>query len=70
MRNKVNFEKKVKCPVRWYCKKLHKYMKVSEEAVFHLEYGWICDCGQWVKESDVLHSEMTFDKRNYFTLKK
>ena len=62
--------KKVKCPVRWYCKKLHRYMEASKEAVFHLEFGWICDCGQWVKKKDSLHIDMTFEKRNYFTRKK
>ena len=41
MKNKVDFGKKVNCPVEWYCKKLNKQIEVSKEAVFNTVCGWI-----------------------------
>jgi hypothetical protein len=53
----------VRCPVRWLCKKLNRSIDVSKEAVFNPKYGWICDCGQWVKKSDVFHTDFIFGER-------
>ena len=45
----------------WLCKELSQLnkrryiIKSSEEAVYHSEYGWICDCGNWTKGDDTLH---------------
>jgi len=42
-------------PIKWYCKMLGKWIDVSEDAIFHPEFGWICDCGCWLKEPDIMH---------------
>jgi hypothetical protein len=65
-KNKIAFDKKVLCPIRWHCKALNKTIEVSQDAIFHPKYGWICDCGQWVKETDPLHTNMFFGKRFRF----
>jgi len=33
-------------------------IKTSKEAVFHFDFGWICDCGEWTKGDDNLHVPM------------
>ena len=66
VKNKISFDRKVRCPVIWYCHALNKTIEVSKEAIYHPVYGWICDCGQWVKEVDPLHSDMKFGKRFRF----
>ena len=66
MTNKIVFDKKVKCPIKWFCKALNKDIEVSESAVFHPVYGWICDCGQWMKDEDPLHSNVFYGKRLRF----
>jgi hypothetical protein len=53
----------VRCPVRWYCKKLDRIIVVSEDAFPDPKYGFICDCGQWVKQADSLHTDFIFDVR-------
>ena len=35
-------------PVKWYCGQLRKKIQVSENAIYSLKNGWICDCGVWV----------------------
>ena len=45
----------------WLCKKLSQMntsryiIKSSKEAVYHFDFGWICDCGNWTKGDDTLH---------------
>ena len=55
--------RQVRCPIKWFCKKLSRSIEVSKDAVFNPKFGWICDCGQWVKKSDVLHVDLIFGER-------
>lgn len=51
-------------PSSWYCQRLHRVIEVSDEALPHPVYGWMCDCVDkkqyshrihWLKDSDVGH---------------
>lgn len=63
----MSYVKEVDCPVKFYCKKLKREIEVSKNAIFSIEFGWICDCGDWVKDkknSD--HDIILFGKREGF----
>jgi ribosomal protein L37E len=34
----------IRCPIRWYCKRLGRVIEVSEDAVYNIEFGFLCDC--------------------------
>jgi hypothetical protein len=53
----------VRCPVQWYCKKLDKIIIVSEDAFPHPKFGFVCDCGQWLKKVDPLHTNFVYGVR-------
>jgi hypothetical protein len=53
----------VKCPIQWFCKKLNRSIEVSDDAVFNPKFGWLCDCGQWIKKEDIFHTDVIFGKR-------
>lgn len=36
--------KSVRCPVKWWCKRLNRFIEVSEDAVYNVDYGFLCDC--------------------------
>ena len=61
--------KKCKCPVKWFCKALSKWIVVSEEAVYSEKSGWLCDCGIWLKKPDSGHVDMTFGERVFYPFK-
>ena len=54
---------KKKVVVSWRCENLNKIIKASDEAVFHIESGWICDCGDWVKGTDNCHVALKYGSR-------
>jgi hypothetical protein len=51
----MNYIPKVRCPIHWYCKIHDKEIKVSQEAIYHIRDGWICDCGLWIKKTSYAH---------------
>ena len=53
----------VKCPIRWYCRVTKRYVEVSEDSVYSVLYGWICDCGVWIKGVDKFHSSFIYGER-------
>ena len=60
--------KKIRCPVKWYCENLDKEIIASEDAVFS-DYGWICDCGKFVKGQDKRHNVILYGLRSIYRLK-
>lgn len=48
-----NGPKRIKCPKEWKCKRLNKIIKVTGNVPSGK--GWICDCGDWINNDDILH---------------
>jgi len=47
--------KKENVPIYWYCKILKRNIKVSENAIYLKNCGWLCDCGNWITGKDENH---------------
>ena len=56
--------KRVKCPVICRCLKLNEEIEVSPVAVYNIDCGWLCKCGSWIKNQDVLHEIILWGLRD------
>ena len=50
----------------WRCKKINKKIETSDDAVFHKESGWICECGEWTKGNDKDHIAISNGTREIY----
>lgn len=52
------------CPVRWRCLSLGYIITVSPEALYDISNGWICDCGERVKDTGIGHYVLNWGLRD------
>jgi len=57
-----------KVMVEWYCDILKKTIKTSKNAVYLQGYGWICDCGNWIKDDDKNHKILLIAERETYQI--
>lgn len=60
-------------PIKWYCvhlkrvcpydSKVRKSVVVFSDAVYNIKYGWICDCGKWVRGNSKYHRVLLWGYR-------
>ena len=60
----MTFLKHVLCPVRWKCFRTGNTVDVDLKAVCNTKYGWIYECGEWVKDSDYSHEILLWGERD------
>lgn len=58
--NKNDEYYKEKIPKKWFCKRLNKEVNVDNKE-FNL--GWLCDCGEWVYDSNKDHNVILWNYR-------
>lgn len=58
--------KRGRVPAEWKCHILKKTQRAKPEAVFHARYGWICDCGRWVRDNDNQHTIIKREEREVY----
>ena len=59
---------KEKVLVKWYCGILNKTITTDKNAIYLTGYGWICDCGNWIKDDDKNHKILLIAERETYQI--
>ena len=55
----------MKISILWICNKVMRKVAVSKDAIYSFDNGWICDCGNWVKDNDGNHKVIKYGNRAF-----
>lgn len=53
-------------PIKWRCLVFDRIINVSREGVYNLRYGWLCCCGEFIKENNSTHEIILWGVNNEF----